>query len=260
MLPPISPLFQQGGMFEQYNEDMTLVLLYLIMCWLLDVSLIKPRLSPKSRFFALHFVLNMCVVVAAAPDVYRAFTNPTTAFNGASQSMWANSAIVAIHFYHCLAFDLTASDIFHHLLFVTILCGLAIPFKQTGGVANNFGCFFLSGLPGGIDYLMLVLVKEGYMKKMTEKYWNKMINVWLRGPAMSVYSTLAWVSWWSGNAGTPNVVLLAVVLLHFFNGQYYAEMAVATYHRHEMMMIAAAAAPAAAAAAAATKKVESKSL
>ena len=27
------------------------------------------------------------------------------------------------------------------------------------GVANNFGCFFLSGLPGGIDYVLLVLVR-----------------------------------------------------------------------------------------------------
>jgi hypothetical protein len=27
------------------------------------------------------------------------------------------------------------------------------------GVANNFGCFFLSGLPGGLDYVMLVLVR-----------------------------------------------------------------------------------------------------
>ena len=26
------------------------------------------------------------------------------------------------------------------------------------GVANNFGCFFLSGLPGGLDYAMLVMV------------------------------------------------------------------------------------------------------
>ena len=53
--------------------------------------------------------------------------------------MLANSAICAIHIYHCLAFRLSAADIFHHLLFVSILCGLGIWFKQVGGVANNFG-------------------------------------------------------------------------------------------------------------------------
>ena len=40
---------------------------------------------------------------------------------------------------HCLAFRLSAADVFHHLLFVSILCGLGIRFKQVGGVANNFG-------------------------------------------------------------------------------------------------------------------------
>jgi hypothetical protein len=49
---------------------------------------------------------------------------------------------------------------------------LGIVFKQTGGIANNFGCFFLSGLPGAIDYIMLVLMYEGKLDKMTEKKWN----------------------------------------------------------------------------------------
>ena len=30
---------------------------------------------------------------------------------------------------------------------------------QSMGVANNFGCFFLSGLPGGLDFVMLVMVR-----------------------------------------------------------------------------------------------------
>jgi hypothetical protein len=30
------------------------------------------------------------------------------------------------------------------------------------GVANNFGCFFLSGLPGGLDYVMLVMVRTSH--------------------------------------------------------------------------------------------------
>ena len=77
----------------------------------------------------------------------------------------SDSAVAAIHLYHCIAFSLRASaeEIFQHLAFVSILCGLAIPFKWIGGVANNFGCFFkfLSGLPGGVDYVMLTCVAQG---------------------------------------------------------------------------------------------------
>jgi hypothetical protein len=58
--------------------------------------------------------------------------------------MVANSVICAIHLYHVLAWKLEPADIMHHALFVVVLCGLAIPFKQTMGAANNFGCFFVS--------------------------------------------------------------------------------------------------------------------
>ena len=231
--PPISPLFREGGVLEGYNEDLALTAFCTLLLLLLDSLVVRPLLAEKSRYFALHACMNLIATVSAAPDVYRAFTDPTRAFSGASQSMWANSAVVAMHFYHCIGgFQLSGADIFHHAMFVLILCGLTIPFKQNGGVANNFGCFFLSGLPGGIDYVMLVLVKEGKMHKLTEKYWNRLINVWVRGPAMSVYTTLGWVSWWLGNAGTPTPALFVVVALHFFNGNYYAEMAVGTWHRH----------------------------
>lgn len=36
---------------------------------------------------------------------------------GPSHTMMANSAICAIHIYHCIAFKLSVSDIVHHLVF-----------------------------------------------------------------------------------------------------------------------------------------------
>jgi hypothetical protein len=73
------------------------------------------------------------------------------------------------------------------------------------GVANNLGCFFLSGLPGGIDYVMLVLVlspaaapaprpnslqvqvRENIMPASREKSLFAAINLWLRAPPMCMY-------------------------------------------------------------------------
>jgi len=175
--------------------------------------------------------------------VYKLLSDPLRAFTGPSHTMVANSAVVAIHTYHCLAFSLTRSEIFHHALFVTILCGLAIPFKQTGGAANNFGCFFLSGavrpgsvdcaapcrthvaraapgLPGGIDYVLLVLYKQGVISKMAEKKWNAFINTWIRAPPMTVYAFVGWQSWLYATApDLPTVCIIIVSVLHFYNGQ-----------------------------------------
>jgi len=133
--------------------------------------------------------------------------------------------------YHCLAFPLTKADIFHHVAFVSILCGLGIYFKQIGGIANNFGCFFLSGLPGGLDYIMLVLKAEGKLEKMTEKKWNAVIQQWIRGPSMSIYLFIAFTAWYNGQTAHMHVCCVVLVAgLHFYNGIHYADEAVGSYY------------------------------
>lgn len=225
---PISPLFLPGGPFEWINEDVGLVIFFTTVLFIVDRSLVRPFLNPKSRYFALHFVANMISAYAALPDVRRALLDePLNCFTGQTQTMVANSAVASIHIYHMLAFPLRSEDIFHHVAFVSILCGLAIPFKQVGGSANNLGCFFLSGLPGGIDYLLLVLEKEGVISKRTQKKWCTRINVWLRGPSMSIYGFIAFHAWWSCQSlQFPLPFLFVVGFLHFTNGQYYAQQAV----------------------------------
>ena len=118
---------------------------------------------------------------------------------------------------------------YHAWSFKTDGCLLAIPLKHTGGVASNLGAFFLTGLPGGLDYILLVLVKQGFMDRMTEKRWCANINVWLRGPSMSIYLFLGFQAWYAQTFLLHWSVLIVVVALHFYNGQYYCEQAVASY-------------------------------
>ena len=239
---PLSPLFQSGGALEGYNEDLVQSFGFIVFLWLLDVIVAKNFIHPGARYFFLHAVINLGVVCAASwPDVMRLIFNSTTAFSGPSQTMIANSAIIGIHIYHCLAFKLSTADIVHHLVFVTICCGLATPYKQDGGVANNVGCFVLSGLPGGIDYAMLVLVKHGYMNKFTEKVWNARIQGWIRGPAMAVYAFVIWQNHLLGTLGAPekpsHVWFFTIAgSLHILNGVYYANEAVFGHGRWTEIM------------------------
>ena len=46
------------------------------------------------------------------------------------------------------------------------------------GPVANFTNFFVCGVPGGLDYLMLALVKHGKILPLTEKYYNNILNVW----------------------------------------------------------------------------------
>ena len=229
--PPLSPVFQDGGALAGYNEDLVQSLGFLVVLFIVDRCIVSPLIHPRARYFCLHAMINAFVCVASWPDVKRLFLDSTHAYAGPSTTMLANSAIIAIHVYHCVAFKLSVADIVHHLVFVVICCGLAIPYKHHGGVANNVGCFFLSGLPGGLDYAMLVLVKQGFMDKFTEKVWNARIQGWLRGPSMAVYAFVVWQNYMLGTLGAaehPSHVYFfaTAATLHFLNGVYYANEAV----------------------------------
>jgi hypothetical protein len=93
-------------------------------------------------------------------------------------------------------------------------------------VTNVVG-FFLTGLPGGMDYFMLVLVKLGKMDRLTEKRYNTRIMTWLRGPgALSASFMLYIICLDPSNRSdyrhwyTPWAVLL-VAFLCFVNSQFY---------------------------------------
>ena len=91
----------------------------------------------------------------------------------------------AVHAYHLLAFkDLTLDDWVHHLVFGGTICFVGLVFNS--GPLLSVLAFFLSGLPGGLDYLMLTLVKHELMERLTEKRWNARINVWIRSPGTMV--------------------------------------------------------------------------
>jgi len=233
---PVGPLFKQGAPLEGWNEDLTLTAFMILVLAVLDVLIVRPFIHHKGRYFALHACANAVSAWASFPDLYRALTNdPRRAFSGPSQSMLANSAVAAIHLYHIMAFKLRREDIVHHAVFVIILSGLAIPYKQVGGAANNFGCFFLSGFPGGVDFVLLTLVAQGIIAKRTEKRLNRHINVWIRGPSMSCYMLLGWVSYMHDiHRQYSEWILLLIVALHFVNGQYYMAQAVESNARHEI--------------------------
>jgi hypothetical protein len=192
--------------------------------------------SNKGHWFGLHAFANLFVVVFAIPDVIYTLQDPMSGLSarGCDDRMWAcndmaASAIVAIHMYHCLAYrNLTADDWFHHILFCTTI--LPMHFAFTWGVWSNMLCFFISGLPGGIDYALLTLVKTGVIHSMTEKRINVYLNMWVRGPGLIAVVVLNYVGYLYSDHTIPRWPCLIGGLLVMFNGQYYSERVVASMH------------------------------
>jgi len=62
------------------------------------------------------------------------------------------------------------------------MCNIAVLLANCGVVCSNFG----DSLFAGVDYAMLMAVKDGHMKAVTEKVVNGMMNAWVRGPGLTI--------------------------------------------------------------------------
>ena len=75
--------------------------------------------------------------------------------------------VVALHVFHAIFYEMRGPDWFHHIVFVGM--GSAITVLVQPYVISTVPLLSLNGLPGAIDYLMLVCVRTGRMQRMTEK-------------------------------------------------------------------------------------------
>lgn len=108
-------------------------------------------------------------------DVVASYADPSAAAFGPCDTRGA-IAIYALHLYHIVFYrPLVFIDWLHHLVMVVVMLPLA--YCLVPGHLLGHGAFYSSGLPGGIDYLMLVMVKRGWMKSIDEKSYNVPIQV-----------------------------------------------------------------------------------
>ena len=75
-------------------------------------------------------------------------------------------------------------------MFIPLLAfpGMVLPW----GPVHPAGSFFISGLPGGICYAMLAMLKLGWFTPMIEKRWTANLNNWCRTPGILVNSFLVY--------------------------------------------------------------------
>eukprot|EP00962_Isochrysis_galbana_P052351 scaffold23755_cov163-Isochrysis_galbana.AAC.3 len=169
---------------------------------LMVLDLVIAR-NTKARWMALHTLANAMVCLFSWSEVSRAAEDPLHSCSGPAPTYVPAYIICAVHFYHLVGgFKLTADDWIHHCVFVTYIGYACFAFEESGPLVNLIA-FFMCGLPGGLDYIMLVLVKHNVISSHTEKVWNSRINVWLRSPGLLLAAYCMFVASRSGPRHTP---------------------------------------------------------
>jgi hypothetical protein len=221
------------------RAHVTSISLYLALLFALDTVVCRTRLGAIARWQSIHAGANLLITSFCMKDAVITTLDPIKSClgqPGVDYSLQPVYMIVALHTYHMvpgLGFRLSGDDYFHHLLFGGLIGSAGIIF--TTGVIQNFIAFFICGLPGGLDYIMLVLVKLKKINYEDEKVWNSRINVWVRSPGLMASALLIYISSLYGDPESPcrsrPILAIFAAFLIFFNGQYYSQVVVGNTFR-----------------------------
>lgn len=190
--------------------------------------------AEKTRYFALHVLHNVAIVYFSLGDVVAALRDPRTANACVDPGAGAGCSNLlpllvnlGLHLYHPLAFGpLKAIDWIHHV--PNYVCTiLALQFNWRSNL--NLQLFALTGVPGGVEYALLVCLGQGWMSRFCYKRWSARINVYMRAPlaVISAYIGLTSLAFQWDLTPALQVVVTFVLNAHaLWNGPFFMRNAV----------------------------------
>lgn len=183
------------------------------------------HINTNGIYFLSHSIVNFVIVYLTYQDTIITIKQPSMSMS-LPYSNLPNYIQLAFHTIHCLVDykNLSLTDWLHHLLSSMLIGGITTIY--TYGPLLNYAMFFINGLPGGIDYMLLFLVKQNYIAKITEKYINRYLNMYIRLPGLMLWLGISWVCYCDKKFLMPFWVLF----LHFIfiggNAIYFADKVV----------------------------------
>lgn len=201
-------------------DPLTTVGAFLAFC-LMDTLFYYAKL--EGRYYAVHALHNAAITVFTAPNVVQTLTNFAHVHDFATPAI-ASEFIVALHLYHVVMYfqKLRLDDWLHHVLMIGVALplGLLVP----SGSLMGYSLFFTTGLPGGLDYVLLTAVRNGWMESAAEKRANHAIQVWIRSPGCVSMAAFVCAFLTSQQQPVSALYWFAASLtaaLNYWNGQYF---------------------------------------
>jgi hypothetical protein len=136
-----------------------------------------------SKYFFAHVLHNIGVIIYTIPIIKNILDFPLQEDLYIYTPSHICSLLGALHIYHLIYYKVTFDEAFHHI------CAIYFHFFP----ANKFllaNLFFMSGLPGGITYFLLILVKYNLIDSITEKKISTYLNLWCRMPGILFFSSI----------------------------------------------------------------------
>ncbi|VVU95729.1 hypothetical protein CPAV1605_1484 [seawater metagenome] len=193
---------------------------------------IKYLIRENARYFLLHTLFNTWITIIVYKDAFLAIMYPLSTFEKSYEysAILSTTSIATFHIYHIFAYsDLTLEDWLHHLVSSILVAaiGTYLPFGKCPSLANLAMC----GIPGGIDYLLLVLVKINLIDKINEKFINRYLNLIIRWPIMFLTSYIFILNIYHNKVNMDYWPIMFIgLILHCYNAIYYCDKVIGNYY------------------------------
>jgi len=186
----------------------------------------------KSRYFLLHSIINGYMIYLCSSDTINILWNTVDYLKLYEVDNTPLCVMLSLHLYHItpfIGFSLNYLDYLHHIS-SAFLGGVLLIFANYGPL-QNYNFMFVCGLPGFIDYLLLVGVKENYIDRLTEKYYNNLLNLWIRSPFLIASVIFSWIQIQLQSESNKYVIIIRYfcMIIQYWNAQFFLEKVVKSY-------------------------------
>ena len=149
---------------------------------------------------------------------------------------------IALHLYHILLYfnSLRFDDWLHHIVMIGFVMPIICVYNTGGGITSH-GMFYITGLPGAIDYTLLFLNRNGLMiTKRQEKYVNSLLNLWIRCPGCIITGVflLLMTQLEETKSSMDIYIAYAVIASLYWNGIYFMNDVLKNYYSVRLILTA----------------------
>ena len=175
------------------------------------------------RWYKLHVIANIIACIYSYHDFFNVLQDPLNKYIQ-DVSVVPPAISLALHLYHMLMFyNLVIIDWVHHIVMMSILM---LSYICPNPSLVNYSIFVLNGLPGGIDYSLLIMVKYNIISKLLEKRINSKLNIWIRGPGILISAYIVYIQWKYSIIRYSAFLVAIVITGLYWNAQYFTERVV----------------------------------
>ena len=186
-------------------------------------------LNYSTKYFFAHVIHNIAVMAYTLPTIIDVLNNPIRQDSYVFIPEKFCSFLAALHVYHLIFYKTGIDELYHHVLSVYFHF---FPLNRM----LLASLFFMTGLPGGITYLMLILVKYEYIQKMTEKRISKNLNLWCRMPFILFFASILILNLYNNYVNFSNLPSIQDSLTLFFmiwNPIHFTETIIESYVKNK---------------------------